>query len=214
MKRLSSFVLSCAFLLTINLVAQNAATAPPDWENPQVFGINKEPGRATFTPFPDESSAIAKDEPSKFVESLNGAWNFNWVKSPDLRPVDFYKPDFDVNSWKEIPVPSNWEMHGYGTPIYTNVTYPFKRDVPRVIIRRICHSWYVAFKWISYVRVDWRAVPVHLPVRRNRDFLPRINVEIGLIEVNGAKIWAFNPVEIPRAVERLNKLRRLIFCYR
>ena len=103
MKRLSYFVLSFALFLTVNLVAQNAATAPPDWENPHVFGINKEPGRATFTPFPDESSATGKDQPSKFVESLNGKWKFNWVKSPDLRPVDFYKPDFDVNSWKEIP---------------------------------------------------------------------------------------------------------------
>ena len=128
MKRLSFLVLSFALLLTINVSAQNAASAPPDWENPHVFGINKEPGRATFTPFPDEASATGKDQPSNFVESLNGTWKFNWVKSPDLRPVDFYKPDFNVNAWKEIPVPSNWEMQGYGTPIYTNITYPFKRD--------------------------------------------------------------------------------------
>ena len=141
MKRLSYFVLSFALFLTVNLVAQNAATAPPDWENPHVFGINKEPGRATFTPFPDESSATGKDQPSKFVESLNGMWKFNWVKSPDLRPVDFYKPDFDVSAWKEIPVPSNWEMQGYGTPIYTNITFPFKRDAPRVTDTPDDHSW-------------------------------------------------------------------------
>ena len=141
MKRLSYLVLSFALLLTVNLAAQNAATTPPDWENPHVFGVNKEPGRATFTPFPDESSATGKDQPSKFVESLNGKWKFNWVKSPDLRPVDFYKPDFDVSSWKEIPVPSNWEMQGYGTPIYTNITFPFKRDAPRVTGTPDDHSW-------------------------------------------------------------------------
>ena len=62
-------------------------------------------------------------------------------KRPDLRPVDFYKPEFDVSSWKDIPVPSNWEMEGYGTPIYTNITYPFKRDYPRVTDTPDDHSW-------------------------------------------------------------------------
>jgi beta-galactosidase len=141
MKRLSFLALSFALLFSINLAAQNAASAPPDWENPHVFGINKEPGRATFTPYPDEASATANDQASKFVESLNGMWKFNWVKNADLRPVDFYKPDFDVNAWKEIPVPSNWEMQGYGTPIYTNITYPFKRDYPRVTDTPDDHSW-------------------------------------------------------------------------
>ena len=70
-----------------------------------------------------------------------GLWKFHWVKSPDLRPADFYKPEFDVSSWKEIPVPSNWEMQGYGTPIYTNITYPFKRDSPRVTGTPDDHSW-------------------------------------------------------------------------
>ena len=57
-----------------------------------MFGINKEPGRATFTPFPDESSATGKDQPSKFVESLNGKWKFNWVKSPIFAPLTFMSP--------------------------------------------------------------------------------------------------------------------------
>ena len=85
--------------------------------------------------------ATGKDQASSFVQSLNGTWKFNWVKSPDLRPVDFYKPDFDVSAWKEIPVPSNWEMQGYGTPIYTNITYPVKRDYPRVTDTPDDHSW-------------------------------------------------------------------------
>ena len=45
-------------------------------------------------------------------------------------PVDFYKTSYDVSGWKEIPVPSNWEMHGYGTPIYTNITYPIRNNPP------------------------------------------------------------------------------------
>ena len=61
---------------------------------------------------------------------LNGNWKFNWVPKPDDRPVDFYKTDYDVSIWKEIQVPSNWQLHGYGIPIYTNIVYPFKVNPP------------------------------------------------------------------------------------
>jgi beta-galactosidase len=141
MKIIASSLLWCAFGSLTGAIAQDVKPAAPDWENPRVFGINKEPGRATFTPFPSEEAALADKGASSLVESLNGTWKFNWVKSPELRPADFYKPDFDVSSWKEIPVPSNWEMQGYGTPIYTNITYPFKRDYPRVTETPDDHSW-------------------------------------------------------------------------
>ncbi|WP_029906902.1 glycoside hydrolase family 2 TIM barrel-domain containing protein [Prevotella sp. 10(H)] len=109
-----------------------------DWENETIFAINKEPGHATYYPFPSIESLKADktfdkpwEEPaSSLYRSLNGNWKFNWVKKPSERPVDFYKMNYDVSSWKEIPVPSNWEMHGYGTPIYTNITYPFKNNPP------------------------------------------------------------------------------------
>ena len=141
MRRISFLLLSFAVLGTLNLMAQDGNPASPDWENPRVFGINREPARASFTPFADESAAMSSDKTSSLVVSLNGAWKFHWVKSPDLRPIDFYKPEFDVSSWKDIPVPSNWEMQGYGTPIYTNITYPFKRDAPRVTDTPDDHSW-------------------------------------------------------------------------
>ena len=130
-------------LFSINVtVAQTASPAPHDWENPHVFGINKEPARAHYIPFADEASAIHDSlGDSAMVQSLNGQWKFHWVKRPDLRPIDFYKPEYDVSGWKEIPVPSNWEMQGYGTPIYTNITYPFKRDWPRVTETPDDHSW-------------------------------------------------------------------------
>lgn len=105
-----------------------------EWENEAIFAVNKEDGRCTYVPFPSVESLMSDryfDKPwltpsSSYYQSLNGQWKFHWVKMPSERPVDFYKTDYDVSSWKEIPVPSNWEMHGYGTPIYTNVTYPFK----------------------------------------------------------------------------------------
>ncbi len=134
------FSTAILFGLALNLSAQTSNQSNPDWENPHVFGINKEPARASYTPYADEKAALG-EEPSSLTESLNGTWKFNWVKRPELRPMDFYKPEYDVSGWKEIPVPSNWEMQGYGTPIYTNITYPFKRDSPRVTSTPDDHSW-------------------------------------------------------------------------
>ncbi|HJQ27541.1 MAG TPA: glycoside hydrolase family 2 TIM barrel-domain containing protein [Blastocatellia bacterium] len=133
---MTRFVLFVLFLLACTLAASPlfAQTAtPPDWENPRVFGINKELPHATLVPYPNERAALAADTAgSPFVRSLNGQWKFHWVKQPSERPSRFYEVDYDVSQWKEIRVPSNWEMEGYGTPIYTNITYPFKRDAPRV----------------------------------------------------------------------------------
>jgi beta-galactosidase len=123
-------------------MAQSDTTSVPDWENPRVFGINREAPHATMTPFPSEAAAQhGAQQASPFVQSLNGLWKFHWVKRPEERPVDFYKPEYDVSGWREIPVPSNWEMQGYGTPIYTNITYPFHRDAPYVMEAPEDHTW-------------------------------------------------------------------------
>ena len=61
---------------------------------------------------------------------LNGQWKFRWSKQPEDRPASFYKNGYDVSSWDNIDVPSSWEMKGYGTPIYTNITYPFLNNPP------------------------------------------------------------------------------------
>lgn len=104
-----------------------------DWENPAVFQINREPARAAFLPYADESSAIADDySRSPWFLSLNGNWKFQWSPTPDQRPKDFYKTDFNVVNWKVIQVPSNWELKGYGIPIYTNITYPFTKNPPYI----------------------------------------------------------------------------------
>ncbi|MDD3079266.1 MAG: glycoside hydrolase family 2 TIM barrel-domain containing protein [Paludibacter sp.] len=104
-----------------------------DWENPSVFHINREPARATFLPYADESSAIADDySRSPWYLTLNGEWKFQWSPTPDQRPKDFYKKDFNVENWKEISVPSNWELKGYGIPIYTNIIYPFPKNPPYI----------------------------------------------------------------------------------
>ena len=62
---------------------------------------------------------------------LNGAWRFRYAERADL-PVDFADPACDDSAWATIPVPSHWQLHGYGAPAYTNVQYAFPVDPPHV----------------------------------------------------------------------------------
>lgn len=115
-----------------------------DWENEKVFAINKAPGHPTLIPYATEEEMVAdaayqhpweRTSSSRYM-LLNGTWKFHWVKAPEERPVAFYKPSYDVSQWDEIEVPSNWEMKGYGTPLYTNVTYPFLNNPPFIQAQR------------------------------------------------------------------------------
>ena len=109
-----------------------------DWENPHVIGINKLNGHVTFITYPNLGEMSADPSYAKpWLRTkssrhllLNGKWKFHWAKQPEDRPVNFYKTSYDVSSWDDIDVPSNWEMQGYGTPIYTNITYPYLNNPP------------------------------------------------------------------------------------
>ena len=107
-----------------------------DWNNFNVLHINREKPHATMMVYGSNEKALADDKKqSDYFRSLNGDWKFNWANNPSNRPKDFYAVDFDDSQWNTIPVPSNWELEGYGIPVYTNVIYPFdKTDVeaPRV----------------------------------------------------------------------------------
>ena len=126
-------VLSSVLMLSIliaspaSALAQHDDASPLDWENPGVIGLNKEPAHCTLMPYASVEAALAgRREGSRFYRSLNGKWRFNWVRKPADRPKGFYKPGYDVSGWDEIPVPSNWQMHSYGRPIYTNSRRTFR----------------------------------------------------------------------------------------
>ncbi|MDR2981775.1 MAG: DUF4981 domain-containing protein, partial [Puniceicoccales bacterium] len=133
MRHLPTFLAALIF----GLVGTPLLQAQPDgteWQSEQNLFLNREIVTATSVSFPDTTSAFKVDiTTSPYYHSLNGDWKFNWVKTPDERPKDFHKTDFNGAAWKTLPVPSNWQMHGYGIPIYTNVTYPIKKDWPRVM---------------------------------------------------------------------------------
>ena len=121
-------------IFLILMIHTLAFSQPPDWENCAVIGTNKEPAHCTLMPFDTIEQAKAGEiMQSVWHQSLNGKWKFRWSKDPDSRPADFYQVDYDVSGWDEIPVPSNWQMHGYGRPLYTNSTYPFRKDPPHVM---------------------------------------------------------------------------------
>lgn len=116
----------------------------PYWEDETRFAEHKEQGHATFLPYPSVKEMLADRDfyQTPWVEpksssylSLNGTWKFHFVKEPSLRPTDFYKMDFDVSDWDDIPVPSNWEMQGYDRPIYNNVEYPHANTPPFIKAR-------------------------------------------------------------------------------
>ncbi|MCB9853329.1 MAG: DUF4981 domain-containing protein [Phycisphaerales bacterium] len=122
---------ACFIILTVAFAA-NAESH--DWENPAIVGRNKEPGHCTLTPYGTiEQAKQGTREASPYFHSLNGEWKFQWVPAPEKRPTDFYRPEYDDSAWHTIDVPSCWELQGYGTPIYTNYTYPFKKDPPNVM---------------------------------------------------------------------------------
>ncbi|MGJ8644137.1 MAG: glycoside hydrolase family 2 TIM barrel-domain containing protein [Luteolibacter sp.] len=118
----------------LSIVIASLTTAAEVWQDQAVFRINKVAPRAVSMPFPDADSALTKTRlESPWCQLLNGEWAFSYSGNPDSRPADFFKTDFDASSWKTIPVPSNWQMHGYGIPLYTNSEYPFKVDPPNVM---------------------------------------------------------------------------------
>ena len=113
-------------MLAVLVIIPAAAQQRPEWQSQYAVGLNKLNPHAYVWPY-----ATAADvqkgayEESPYYMSLNGKWKFHWVKNPDTRPKDFYKPSFYTGGWADINVPGNWERQGYGTAIYVNETYEF-----------------------------------------------------------------------------------------
>lgn len=112
-------------LFGLLLPIQPSAQTVHDWENHHVLQINREPARAAFTPFHAQKGDCSI--------CLDGTWKFRWTPVPDERIVEFYQTDFNDKDWVGFPVPANWEVNGYGTPICVSAGYPFKIDPPRVM---------------------------------------------------------------------------------
>lgn len=121
--KIHGLLLAAAFL-PVALAAQEDRYA--QITNPKLTSINKEPPRSTFTSYTNEADAVVNDRKNgTFRISLNGKWKFNYVENFADRPTDFMDARTDVSKWPDINVPGNWELQGFGTPIYVNQPYEF-----------------------------------------------------------------------------------------
>jgi len=120
---MKKFLLTIFVFVSVCLIAQK-----PDWQNQKIFNLNKENPHVNIVNYNDIDVAFTGEyEQSVFYKSLNGLWRFNYSDDYSTRPVNFYEQNFDDSEWDEILVPSNWEVEGYGTPIYVNTDYPFDK---------------------------------------------------------------------------------------
>ena len=103
------------------------------WEDPRSLHVGCEKPRAYFIPYEDEQKAIQGIRgDSRYVTALDGLWKFRYHESVEEVEGDFLSEGYDASGWDTIPVPSNWQMHGYDRPQYTNVNYPYPCDPPFV----------------------------------------------------------------------------------
>ncbi|MBO7068568.1 MAG: discoidin domain-containing protein [Bacteroidaceae bacterium] len=141
-------LISLIFAFSLAAKAQELKTLPgflygskdgPDgteWQNPEMLSLNKEQPRAYRFSYGWKEEAL-RVLPNTFYQSLDGMWKFHWVPSPEERPKDFYKPEFDVSAWDDIKVPGCWNVQGlqkdgsmkYGVPIYVNQPVIFYHEV-------------------------------------------------------------------------------------
>lgn len=129
MKKLTNYL-----IVTLLLLGGSLNASKRDWENEELTAINVQKAKAHWIAYGNAAEALRgnKMASSRYL-LLNGNWKFNWVKHPDLRPVNFFEEGFDVGYWDEIAVPSAWQMKGYGIPIYTNVPFPHPRKPPFIL---------------------------------------------------------------------------------
>lgn len=151
----------------------------PDWENPEVFDINKEKTRATAIPYPD--AALAKADvysSSPYYKTLNATWGFKWFPRVGDIPNGFYAENYDDSNWDKMPVPGNWEFNGFGIPMYINMNFgivpknpPYinRDDSPTGLYR---HSFDIPTSW------DGRKVFIHFEAGTNSMY----------VWVNGQKV--------------------------
>ena len=97
----------------------------PRWQDINVFSVNTEKRSAAGFP-------VNPDNGDKKVINLNGTWKFRFQPDSDSVVNGYHKPDFNADAFDDLTVPSEWQIKGYGTPIYTNINYPTPISTVRI----------------------------------------------------------------------------------
>jgi beta-galactosidase len=124
------------YLLFCLCLAAGAQTFT-EWLDPTVFEVNKLYPRANIPQNDYRFNSLDTDMVEELgVVSLNDQWTFHYVPNADERPTDFFRTDYDDSGWGTIPVPGNWELNGYGVPVYVNTTNDFDNSqLPKVPVK-------------------------------------------------------------------------------
>ena len=102
-------------------------------ENTRVFELNQEEGHVPLVPYLSVDEALKNDRSGSInFLSLNGIWKFHFANIPEWTPGNFFEENFNDKKWDTIHVPSNWEMQGFGDPLFRNVNTPFPPNPPYV----------------------------------------------------------------------------------
>jgi beta-galactosidase len=155
-------------LMFRKMIYQPTKNGYPEWNNnPDIFQLNRMEARASFIPFDTFEEAVRGDKAaSSHTISLNGSWKFHFSDNPAGRPADFYRTDYDVSAWDELPVPSHWQFHGYDYPQYTNIRYPWidKDDIQPPFAPTVYNP---VGSYVRYFEIpdDWSGRPVYIHFR-------------------------------------------------
>lgn len=118
-----------------------------EWQDSKVFEVNKLYPRANI---PQNNEYFSH---GLFFENLDGQWTFHYVPNADERPMDFFRTDYDDSGWDSIPVPGNWELNGYGVPVYVNTTNDFDNSqLPKVPVKDNAVGSYR--KWVEIDKIS------------------------------------------------------------
>ena len=135
------------YLIILSTSLGLSAQTFTEWQDPAVFEVNKLYPRAHF---PLNESPYLEDR----GVSLHGTWAFHYVSNADERPTDFFRTDYDDSGWGTIPVPGNWELNGYGVPVYVNTTNDFDNSqLPKVPVKGNAVGSYR--KWVN-IDKSWK----------------------------------------------------------
>lgn len=119
-------------LLSLAVAAALATSAADvEWQDKNAFRIGQLDPHALVVPFTNgdiEAIHLQSYALSPYYLDLNGQWKFRWTQNPNNRPAGFQDPEYDVSQWDDIKVPGNWELQGYGLPIYVNERYEFDSE--------------------------------------------------------------------------------------
>jgi beta-galactosidase len=104
-----------------------------EWKNYKIFQVNAEKPHASFMSCKTEEEALQYPYlPAFGYQLLSGNWRFKWSRNPSEKPAGFFEKNFDISKWNIIPVPADWQLHGYDEAYYTNIKYPFSAGFPGV----------------------------------------------------------------------------------